>query len=262
MRRVDQILSSFGYCTRSQARNFLRDERVRVDGDVVRDPSMAADPASVTVDEQPIDRPHGIFVALHKPAGYVCTRDSGEGQTIFDLLPGWWRARKPLVTSVGRLDKETTGIILVTDRGDVVHRLTSPRSTVEKVYEVTVDRPLDAALTARFAAGTLLLDGEKSPCLPARLDRLSDTCCTVTLTEGRYHQVRRMFGAVGYLVTALHRSRFGAYTLEGLAPGEYRDVPADVPVLLLEAAVCRPAWLVEVEGVAIVPDSTRHPAFL
>ena len=130
LRRVDQILSSFGYCTRSQARNFLRDERVRVDGDVVRDPSMAADPASVTVDEQPIDRPHGIFVALHKPAGYVCTRDSGEGQTIFDLLPGWWRARKPLVTSVGRLDKETTGIILVTDRGDVVHRLTSPRSTV------------------------------------------------------------------------------------------------------------------------------------
>jgi 16S rRNA pseudouridine516 synthase len=133
--------------------------------------------------------------------------------------------RNPAVTSVGRLDKETSGILIMTDRGDLVQQWTSPKSVVEKVYEVEVDAPLESHLIATFASGTLTLRSETTPCLPAKLEIVDALHAKLTLTEGRYHQVRRMFASQGWNVVGLHRSRFGEFTLDDLMAGEWRMVP-------------------------------------
>ena len=164
---------------------------------------------------------------MHKPVGLVCSHDDGEGQLVYDLLPSRWRQRNPKISTIGRLDKETSGLLLLTDDGQLLHRLTSPKHHVPKLYEVTLDRPLKGDETTLFASGTLMLNGEKIPCLPAKLTIVDDMHVTLEITEGRYHQVRRMFAAVGNHVTALHRSRIGDLTLGDLKIGEYRVVSQD-----------------------------------
>ncbi len=222
MRRLDQILSSLGYGSRRDAAAFVAVGRVRVDGAPAQRADMKADPRQVTLDGEPLEAPDGLLVMLHKPAGFVCTHSVGEGPTIYELLPPRWLNRKPPVTSVGRLDKDTSGLLLITDQGVLVQRFTSPRSELEKVYEVTVDKDLDPALVEVFASGSILLRGETRPCLPARLEITSPRTARLTLTEGRYHQVRRMFASQGWHVEALHRSRFGPYELGDLAAGKWK----------------------------------------
>src|SRR5207248_3160243 len=126
-----------------------------------------------------------------------CTHADGEGPVIYELLPDRWSRRNPPVTSVGRLDKETSGALLITDQGDLVQRWTSPKSQIEKVYEVQVDHTLEPALAQTFASGTLLLRSESTPCLPAKLEFIDPLQARLTLTERRYHQVRRMFASQG-----------------------------------------------------------------
>lgn len=222
MLRVDQMLSRFGYCSRREAAAWVRHGRVRTGDRVLDDESERVDPALVEVDGARVEAPSGLLAMLHKPLGVVCSRDEREGPSIYELMPAQWSRRNPAVTSVGRLDKDSSGLLLVTDVGEWVHRWTSPRSHVEKTYEVTVQGQLQAEHVEVFAAGRLLLPGEKVPCLPARLEILSPQEARVHLTEGRYHQVRRMFVAVGLEVIRLHRPRFGDYQLADLAPGTWR----------------------------------------
>lgn len=170
----------------------------------------------------PLDPLQGIVILMNKPVGLVCSHDDGEGQLVYDLLPSRWRNRDPKISTIGRLDKETSGLLLLTDDGQLLHRLTSPKYHVPKSYEVTLDRPLKGDERSIFETGTLMLNGEKTPCLPAKLTVIDDTHATLEITEGRYHQVRRMFAAVGNHVTALHRSSFGDVTLEDLKSGEFR----------------------------------------
>jgi 16S rRNA pseudouridine516 synthase len=225
MIRLDRLLANLGYASRTEATHAIRDGRVSVDGDVARDPSSRVNPGSVTFDDEPLDHPDGIFIALHKPAGYVCSHDDRDGATVFTLLPRQWLDRIPRPESVGRLDKDTTGLLILTDDHTLLHRLTSPKHHVEKVYEVTLDRPADPSLIDVFAAGTLMLRSEADPCLPATL-RILDGCrAELTITEGRYHQVKRMFGACDYKVQALHRTRVGEWSLGHLAEREWRDLP-------------------------------------
>jgi 16S rRNA pseudouridine516 synthase len=221
MRRLDQILSSLGYCSRREAVALVRAGRVKVAAETATRADQRVDPMQVLLDGCPLEAPAGLLALFHKPVGYVCTHAEGEGETIYGLLPSRWLARNPPVTSVGRLDKDTSGLLLITDQGQIVQRYTSPRAEVEKVYEVTVDRDLDPSLVATFASGTLMLRGEDRPCLPARLEITGARQASLTLMEGRYHQVRRMFASQGWHVEKLHRSRFGPYGLEGLAPGEW-----------------------------------------
>jgi 16S rRNA pseudouridine516 synthase len=181
----------------------------------------------VLVDSAPLDHPDGLLLILNKPAGLVCSHDPREGPNIYSLLPERWRARNPQVTSIGRLDKDTSGLLLLTDLTPLVHRLTSPKHKVPKVYRATVATPIPPAATGLFASGTLVLDGEKEPCQPARLRILDPHTAELTLTEGRYHQVRRMLASQGCEVLALHRERFGELTLETLAPGTFRELPPD-----------------------------------
>lgn len=196
--------------------------RVTLDGQLLKKPEQKVEPDHIMVDGQPLEAPHGLLVMLHKPLGYVCTHSDGEGPTIYELLPPRWMNRKPSVTSIGRLDKDTSGLLLITDLGPLVHRYTSPKAEVEKIYEVTVDRELDASLIEVFASGTVMLRGEDKPCLPAKLEITGPLTASLTLMEGRYHQVRRMFASQGWHVEKLHRSRFGDYTLGTLTVGEWQ----------------------------------------
>jgi len=174
-----------------------------------------------------LDPPQGLVILMHKPTGYVCSHDEGEGCLVYDLLPERWRRRDPKISTVGRLDKETSGLLLLTDDGELLHRLTSPKHKVPKVYKATLDRPLRGDETEIFASGTLILNGEKTPCLPAKLTIIDETHVTLEIIEGRYHQVRRMVAAVGNHVTTLHRSNFGDVTIDAMNVGEYRVLSAE-----------------------------------
>ena len=223
LKRLDQTLSNLGYCSRREVRIWLRDKRVRVAGELTKNAALKVDPANVTVDGNPLEHPGDILIMLNKPLGYVCSHDSNEGQRIYDLLPEIWLARSPQVVSVGRLDKDTTGLILITDQTALVQQLTSPKKHVDKVYIATVDKPLDQTIIEQFAAGVQLIS-ETEPCLPAILEIIDTHTAKVTLNEGKYHQIRRMFAACDNHVVSLHREQFGQYTLGDLAPGEWRDL--------------------------------------
>lgn len=221
-RRLDQLLSRYGYCSRSEARAWLRAGRVTVAGATASQPDAKAAPRDMRIDGEAIECPDGLLALFHKPAGCVCSHEERDGPTIYELLPPRWTRRNPPVTSVGRLDRDTTGVLLLTDDGPLVQRLTSPRHKVAKVYEVTVDADLRTELVPLVASGRLMLEGEAKPCLPATLEILGAREARLELVEGRYHQVKRMFASQGLSVTRLHRSRFGDYDVSGLPPGQWR----------------------------------------
>lgn len=226
--RLDQLLTSLGYASRNESKKLIASGRVTVDGKQIKKSDFKAFHHEVLFDGEPLDPLQGIVILMNKPVGLVCSHDDGEGQLVYDLLPVRWRNRDPKVSTIGRLDKDTSGLLLLTDDGQLLHRLTSPKHHVPKLYEVTLDRPLNGNEADIFAAGTLMLNGEKNPCLPAKLTIIDETHVTLEITEGRYHQVRRMFAAVGNHVTALHRSRIGNLTLgDLLKSGEYRTIELD-----------------------------------
>ena len=164
----------------------------------------------------------GLVMMLHKPLGMTCSRKE-DGALVYDVLPGRWQQRDPAISTIGRLDKATTGLLLLTDDGDLLHRVISPKRHVAKVYRATLARPLDGSEGEVFAAGGLVLEGEDKPLSPAVLEVLSPTEARLTVTEGRYHMVRRMFAAVGNHVEGLHRERVGGLVLpDDLAPGYWR----------------------------------------
>ena len=227
MRRLDQLLANLGYCSRREARAWLDDGRVTIEGRPADDPGAKPNPAAVRVDAEPLDHPDGLLLLLHKPVGLVCSHDLDEGPSVYDLLPPRWRRRNPVVTTIGRLDKDTSGALVLTDQTALVHRLTSPKHKVPKVYRAIVDADLPAGLANLFAGGTLVLKGEAMPCAPAELRVLGPREAELTLTEGRYHQVRRMFASQGCEVLSLHRARFGHLGLDGLDAGQWRELPLD-----------------------------------
>lgn len=228
MRRLDQLLANLGYCSRREARAWIAGGRVTVAGKVADYFGEKVDPATVLVDGEPLDHLAGLLLLLHKPTGLVCSHDSREGPNVYSLLPARWRERNPLITSIGRLDKDTSGLLLLTDQSELVHRLTSPKHKVPKIYRALVDRDLSPELIPLFASGTLLLKDEKEPCAPAELKILGPREAELTLTEGRYHQVRRMMlASQGCEVVTLHRSHFGHLELGDLPAGQWRELPVD-----------------------------------
>lgn len=223
--RVDQLLSRHGYCSRGQSRGWLKNGRITLNGEVLRDPSAKVPIKEVLIDGQPVECPDGILIVLNKPAGYICTHNPNEGPSIYELVPERWSQRNPPITSVGRLDKDTTGVLLITDQGDWIQRWTSPKHKVPKRYEVEVNQDIAPSLVPFFASGKLHLPDEDHPCLPAKLEILTPTTARIELVEGRYHQVKRMFASQGYEVLRLHRSHFGPYTLNELPEGQWRFEP-------------------------------------
>ncbi|WP_310439781.1 16S rRNA pseudouridine(516) synthase [Sulfuricurvum sp.] len=225
--RLDKLLGSLGYCVRKEVTALLRDGVITHTDNLPLKSDTKVSHDEILYEGEPLDPPAGMIILMSKPSGLVCSHDDGEGRLVYDLLPSRWRLRDPKISTIGRLDKETSGLLLLTDDGALLHRLTSPKHKVPKVYEATLDRPLRGDETEIFASGTLMLNGEKNPCLPAKLTIIDETNVTLEIVEGRYHQVRRMFAAVGNHVIALHRSTFGNLTLRDLKEGEYRLIDAE-----------------------------------
>lgn len=225
--RVDKLLGSMGYGSRSEMARLGKAGGVVLDGvdltDVSKRIPVTPDlPARMRIDGEPLDPPPGLVLMLHKPLGMTCSRKE-DGALVYDVLPDRWRRRDPAISTIGRLDKATTGLLLLTDDGSLLHRVISPKRHVAKVYRAGLARPLAGTEAELFAAGGLVLEGEDKPLAPAALEVMSPTEARLTVTEGRYHMVRRMFAAVGNHVETLHRERVGGLALpDDLAPGEWR----------------------------------------
>lgn len=227
--RLDKLLANLGYGSRREVATLVRAGRVALDG-VARaaadDKITAEDAARLVIAGTPIDPLPGLVLMVHKPIGMTCSHKEA-GPLVYEILPQRWRRRDPPLSSVGRLDKETSGLLLVTDDGALLHRIIAPKSHVPKRYRATLARPLRGDEAAIFASGSLMLDGETKPLLAAGLTVLSPTDVRVTIDEGRYHQVRRMFAALGNHVAALHREALGGLTLPAdLTAGTYRPLDA------------------------------------
>ncbi len=232
MARLDRLLANLGYGSRKEVQALARTGAIVFDGQAIKDtgykvPISAELPQRLTIGGAPVDPPAPLTLLMHKPLGVVCSHRE-PGRSVYELLPRRWRARMPALSTVGRLDLDTSGLLLITDDGPFLHRVISPRSHVAKRYVAELARPLRGDEAAVFAAGELMLEGEPDPLAPAVLEVLGERRARLTIIEGRYHQVRRMFAAVGNHVEALHRDRVGRLDLpDALAPGEWRILTPD-----------------------------------
>lgn len=236
LKRASQWLMALGYCaSRREAEGWIADGRLSLTDGTLLEDDPRIEPARLKADGEPLD-PAPLTLILHKPVGFVCSTED-PGRLVYDLLPARFRRRDPVLSVAGRLDKDTSGLVLMTDDGQLLHKIISPKRKVEKLYQATLARPLRGDEAAIFASGTLTLQGEKTPCKPAGLRAVSEDGkqVEVRLTEGRYHQVRRMLAAVGNHVETLHRAQIGGLGLGQLGPGDWRALTeADLKAIFAE----------------------------
>ena len=216
-----QLLFSQGFGTRRVCAGLIASQCVRASGQVVEDDEVeAVEGLAFEVNGQPWAYHEKALVLLHKPAGYECSQKPRHHPSVLSLLPPPLRTRG--VQSVGRLDEDTTGLLLLTDDGVLIHRLTSPKHHVPKVYEVTCKHAMADSQVNKLLAG-VVLDDDPAPVRAAAAELVTPTHLRLTLTEGKYHQVKRMVAAVGNHVEGLHRSSLGALTLDAVPrPGQWR----------------------------------------
>lgn len=228
MERLDKYLCDCGVGTRSQVKQILKTGRVTVDGKPEKDGSRKLEPGTVPVclDGEPVGARGRVVLMLNKPAGYVTATVDREQKTVMALLPPEYQKLKP----VGRLDKETEGLLLFTDDGDLLHRLISPRKGIQKVYYARHEGIATEKDVAAFAEGLRLKDG--TICLPAKLKPLGAGESLVTVCEGKYHQVRRMMASRGMTVTYLERRAEGALALGTLPRGKIRQLDEEEVIKL------------------------------
>jgi 16S rRNA pseudouridine516 synthase len=219
-------LANLGYGSRKEVALMLRNGWVT---DAAGNTLGADDTTAhedVRLDDEALDPAPGLLLMLHKPTGYTCsTKDAG--RLVYELLPPRFRLRNPVLSTVGRLDRDTSGLLLMTDDGALLHTITSPRTHLPKVYRATLASDLRGDEVALFSAGGLLLENDDKPLAPAAMRVLGPREAELVLVEGRYHQVRRMFAAVGNHVTALHRSAIGGLDLGNLEAGQWRLLTPD-----------------------------------
>ncbi len=223
MERLDKIISATGKKSRREVKEMVRQGRILVNGKMAAAADMKIDPqqAKILLDGVPLAYEEFTYIMLHKPAGVLSAVEDRRQKTVLDLLPPALQKRG--LSPVGRLDKDTEGLLLLTNDGDLTHKLLSPKYHVDKVYYARVEGRLETSDIEAFAAGMVLGDG--LVCLPAGLEILSDHEALVTLHEGKFHQVKRMCAAVGLKVVQLHRRSVGSVVLdEGLEPGQFRPL--------------------------------------
>ena len=218
--RLDKYLANSGVGSRSIVKRLIKDKRVKVNGEIIRSDSFNVDETKdiVLFDDLEVKYKEFYYILLNKPQGYVSAVIDNVYPPVTDLLPEYNFAN---LFPVGRLDVDTTGVLLLTNDGDLAHKLISPKYHVDKEYKVEVDKTLTTSLIESFKNG-IELDGELT--LPAELKLLSDKVALLTLHQGKFHQVKRMFKAFGYNVVSLERTRFAFLTLDNLPRGEYREL--------------------------------------
>lgn len=223
--RLDKFIASVTDLSRSDAKRAIKAGEVVVEGKAVTDAQHDVPAtAQVTLAGRQLRAATLRYFMLHKPDGYVCATKDRQHQTVLDLLD---EDNREALHIAGRLDVDTTGLVLLTDDGQWSHRITTPRAECDKTYWLQTAEPIPADTVDKFARG-LFLHSEKERLKPAQLQIIDEHTARLTISEGKYHQVKRMFGAIGNAVTSLHRERIGALELDGaLAPGEYRALTAD-----------------------------------
>jgi 16S rRNA pseudouridine516 synthase len=233
--KLVKLIANLGYGSRKDVSQMFRAGRITdLDGEVLYADDVVAH-ENIRIDDEPLDPPAGLILMLNKPLAVTCSRKD-PGRVVYDLLPPRYNVRTPVLSSVGRLDRDTTGLLLFTDDGALLHRIISPKAQVSKVYEATLAQDLRGDEGELFASGTLLLESEKEPLAPAMLEVLGPRHARLTVTEGRYHQVRRMFAATGNHVETLQRIAVGGLTLGELPLGEWRVLGADEIALIFSGS--------------------------
>lgn len=222
IKRVDAFLSNLGYCSRKDSKKFMKMNEVTINGERIFNPAQKVNHADIKINDEQID-PLTLTILMNKPKEVICSHDDA-GVLIYSKLPHRWLCRNPQISTIGRLDVDTTGAILLTDDGKLNHRLSSPRSNVSKVYEVTLAHELKGDEIDIFSSGELILKSEDKPLLPAKMQILDSKKVRLEICEGKYHQVKRMFAAVGNRVVGLHRVSFDIYDVEDLEEGEYKII--------------------------------------
>jgi len=225
--KLVKLLANLGYGSRKEVQRLIRSGVVTdAAGTILGDSDLPLHDRIRLLGEH-LDPASPLVLILNKPDGYTCSTED-PGQTIYDLLPPRFAKRNPGLNSIGRLDKDTTGLLLLTDDGQLLHKIIHPKSGCSKIYHATLDRPLNGSEKDLFASGTLLLKSETKPLLPAKLEVLGEKEALITLHEGRYHQVRRMFAAADNHVLALQRISIGGLRLPGDLPeGQWRSITSD-----------------------------------
>ncbi len=221
MERIDKIISEHTYYTRKEIKKLISQKAVYVNGEEVKRPECKYEVAdmSIKINGEEIEIRKNIYLLLNKPKGYVSATEDKSQKTVLDLIPQEYKYRD--LFPAGRLDKDTTGLMLITDDGEFAHNILSPRKHVQKEYEVVLDIPVTSTMVEEFRKGVNLNDGE---CKTAYLEITGEYSAKVTITEGRYHQIKRMFGCFGAKVVELHRIRIGnLYLPRELNPGEVKE---------------------------------------
>ena len=221
--RLDRLLSELGAASRSELRQIIRRGRVSVDGVVVTEPERRVDPegSEIRLDGELLTYRRFRYFLMDKPAGVLSVTEDRKQKTVLDLLPP--ELKRLDLFPVGRLDKDTSGLLILTNDGDFAHRVISPKSGVEKRYRAEVEGVPDEEDVKAFAEGLTL--GDRTKCLPARLEITGANTCYVTVMEGKYHQVKRMLASRGKPVLSLRRLSVGALELgEALGPGGFREL--------------------------------------
>lgn len=237
--RVDKLLSSMGYGSRNEIAQMAKAGGITLDGAAIMDvakriPVTPDLPARLKVNGEVLDPLVGLVILLNKPLGMTCSHKEA-GALVYDILPDRWRWRDPAISTIGRLDKQTSGLLLLTDDGGLLHRVISPKRHVKKTYRAKLARPLDGTEGDLFASGLLMLEGEDKPLAPAELEVVTQTEALLSVTEGRYHQVRRMFAATGNHVEELHRERLGGLLLpDGLLSGQWKVLSENEIALIFQ----------------------------
>ncbi|MDU7784789.1 MAG: 16S rRNA pseudouridine(516) synthase RsuA [Aggregatibacter aphrophilus] len=224
--RLDKFLAEMTDLTRSQATKVLRQSAVTINGKIEKSGAAKVGPNDeICYDGERLAWvAEGQYIMLNKPQGYICSHEDGDHPTIYQFFGYPLSAR---LHSAGRVDVDTTGLVLLTDDGQWSHRITSPKHHQPKTYLVTLADPVEANYVQACTEG-ILLRGEKDPTKPATLEILDDYNVNLTISEGRYHQVKRMFAALGNKVVGLHRWKIGALVLDdSLEEGEYRALTAE-----------------------------------
>ena len=225
MERIDKIISEHTYYTRKEIKRLISQRAVYVNGEEVKRPECKYDETNISlkINGEEIAIKKHLYLLLNKPKGFVSATENKIDKTVLDLVPQEYKYRK--LFPAGRLDKDTTGLMLITDDGEFAHNILSPRKHVKKEYEVTIDIPVTATMVEEFKKGVNLNDGE---CKSADLEITGEYTANVTLTEGRYHQIKRMFGCFGAKVLQLNRIRMGnLYLPKELKLGEVKEATAE-----------------------------------
>ena len=224
MERIDKIISEHTYYSRKEIKKLISQKAVYVNGEEVKRPESKFDENSISIkiNGEEIEIRKHIYLLLNKPKGYVSATENKTDKTVLDIVPNEYKYRD--LFPAGRLDKDTTGLMLITDDGEFAHNILSPRKHVQKEYEVVLDIPVTEAMAEGFEKGVSLNDGE---CKTAYLEKTDEYSAKVTITEGRYHQIKRMFGCFGAKVVELNRIRIGnLYLPKELSLGEVKEATA------------------------------------